>query len=78
MGLRGTAVIFQRTQDLRGRNTGHDIGRPGSEAADTRIAICPEQVEVVGGDGAANVFNLRRYGRLVARDQAIVESKCCG
>ena len=46
-----------RAQDLRYRNTGYDVGRPGCKAADTGVAICPEQIEVVSVDVTSYVCN---------------------
>ena len=47
---------------------------PWCKAADTGVAICPEQVEVVSVDDAI-VFNFRRDGRLVAGDQTAIQGQ---
>ena len=85
MGLGRTTVVLQGTEDLRYLNAArwHDIGRPGCKALDTRMAISAKQVEVVCCDFAvevvccdvANVFYFRPDRRLVASDQAPVESE---
>ena len=60
---------------MRYRDTRHDVGSARCKAADTGVAICPEQIEVVSVDVTSHVFNFRRSGPLVASYHAIREGK---